>query len=475
MSELTIYAGAGEAHGGTSSPLRGGRLALALLCAAQLMLVLDVTVVNVALPDLAREFGTSIATAGWVIIAYGVPFGGLLLMGGRAADAFGTRRVLVAGLLLFTGASLLAGVAPGMPTLLAARALQGVGAALLSPAALASVMERFPGAGRHRALAVWAAVGAVGAGLGVLVGGLLTAGPGWRAIFFVNVPVGLLVLVLLPLAAPARAVRRGVGRIDARGAVLVTATIATLLYGLTAAGAASPGLASAALAAAAVLFALAVASERRAARPLVDWSLLRRPAVRGGGVVMLAATGLMVGGFFLLSFTVQQGLGWSPLKTGIAFLPIALATLVGAHGGGHLVAHAGTRRLAVAAALLAAAGAGLAALVHSPAALVGGMAVSALGLGAGFVAASVAALSGPSADDGGARSGLLNTCHELGGALGVALLSATVLHGAGGVAAPGVAVAGFWALSAAALVAAGLAFVAMPRVRPSADAPRFVH
>jgi hypothetical protein len=287
------------------------------------------------------------------------------------------------------------------------------------------------------------------------------------------VPVGILVLALLRLLAPAPEARRTAETIGLRGAVLVTGTIATLLYDLTTVNNASSIPSWAAFAATAVLLLSAIASERHTDRRLVDWALLRRRTISGGGLVMLSATGLMVGGFFLLSFTVQQSLHWSALTTGIGFLPIALATLMGAHLGGHVVAHAGSKRLAVTAFLVSAGGMGLAALSQHPAALIGGVAISAVGLGGGFVAASVTALSGSPHESTGAKSGLLNTCHELGGGLGVALLSATFSPGAALTAA--VASEGFGSLCIVALAAAALAFVAMPSVTPGPDTPRFVH
>ncbi|TFC90072.1 MFS transporter [Cryobacterium sp. TmT2-59] len=217
-------------------PSRARWLALVLLAAAQFMLILDVTVLNVALPQLGAELGLERALSGWAITAYVIPFGGLLLFGGRLADLFGSRRMFLIGLTLFTAASFFAGFADNASSLFATRAVQGVGAALLSPAALATVTSRFTGADRHRALAAWGAVGAVGAAVGVLIGGILTDGPGWRWIFFINVPVGVVVAVLLPFVVRAVPVlRRGRG-LDILGAFLVTSASGSLIYGITSIG-----------------------------------------------------------------------------------------------------------------------------------------------------------------------------------------------------------------------------------------------
>jgi EmrB/QacA subfamily drug resistance transporter len=446
-------------------------LALVLLCLAQFMLILDITVINIALPDLSSEIGLVADSAGWVITAYAIPFAGLMLLGGRMTDRFGTRRLFLIGLLLFTTASLAAGIANSAPLLLAARALQGTGAALLSPAALATVTRLFTGSERHRALALWGAIGGVGAATGVLLGGLITAGPGWRWIFFINVPVGIIVAATLPLIVPAAA--GAVRRLDLAGGLLATLATGTLIAAISRAG--GP-FAWPALLVAAILFAMFFWQEKRAAQPLFDLYILRRRPVRAGATVMLVATGLLVGAFFLLSFVLQRRLGWSPLSTGLAFLPVAVGTLFGAHLSGHLIGHLGGRLLAAGGFALAALGFGLAFVqLDMPVVLVAGMAITALGLGLTFVAATTTALSEVMTQEAGLVAGFINTCHELGGALGVA---AVALVASASLAVPAMAGGFTRAFASSALVAVIAALVAlllMPAGRPAPGTARFVH
>ncbi len=392
---------------------RSGWFELVLLSAAQLMLVLDVTVVNIALPDLVRDLNATPEWSGFVVVAYGVFFGGLLLVGGRLADRFGPRRVLLTGLLLFSTASLIAGLSVSLPMLLSARVAQGVGAALLSPSALASITLRFDGATRTRALAIWSAIGGIGSALGVIVGGLLTAGPGWRWIFFINLPIGVVVLVLLPwVPAP----------------TLCSHPTKELLASIL--------------------------------------PLLHRPTVKGALVAMLIATGLLVGSFFLASFALQRGLGWTSLQTGVAFLPMALGTLIGAHTGGHAVGHVGSRLLAVAGFAIAALGAGLASFGGQPILLIAGLAIASAGIGAIFVSAGITGLSNVEQANAGTVSALLNTAHEVGGAVAVSVLSVFAGGGVGG---------GFMGLAATSLVAAVAMIALVPSVKPASDATSFMH
>jgi EmrB/QacA subfamily drug resistance transporter len=406
-------------------PERGKGFALLVLCVVQAMLVLDVTVVNVALPVMSAELGFDPALAGWAIAAYAIPFGGLLILGGRLADALGTRRMLFAGLALFTAASLAAGFAADATWLLAARAAQGVGAALLSPAALATLLQRFTGPSRHRALAAWGAVGGGGAAIGVLLGGLLTGGPGWRWIFFINIPVGILVAIALPTIVGATVVHaRGRGRIDVVGAILATTGIASLVASITAARLMPPLIAAGIAVLGVALLAAFVAVERRAARPLLRIALLRSRPVASGSLLMLLATGVLVGSFFMFSFELQAGAGWSPIATGLAFLPISLGVIGGAHVAGRAVGHAGARRVAPVALLTSALGLGATAATVSlglgEVLAIAGMTVAALGLGAGFVCASTTALSQVETAEAGSASGVLNSFHEIGSAVGVA-------------------------------------------------------
>jgi len=448
---------------------RNDRVALVVLCLAQAMLVLDVTVVNVALPVMSRDLGLAAGLAGWAVAAYAVPFGGLLLLGGRLADVFGTRRMLLTGLAVFTVASLAAGLVTTAEWFLAARALQGVGAALLLPAALATLLHRFEGGARHRALAVWGAVGGGGAALGVLLGGLLAGGPGWRWIFFVNVPVGILVAIAIPLFAVAAGTPRRRERVDLVGALLATAGIGSLVAALSATTSGEVVLPAALAILGVGILGAFVAVERRTSQPLVRLELARSRPVATGSLLMLVATGLLVGGLFMFSFELQSGAGWSPVATGLAFLPISVAVIAGSHAAGRLVGRVGARIVASLALLVAAVGLGTTAVAIAVGGVetlaIAGMTVGALGLGAAFVCASTTALSGVSATEAGAASGLLNSFHELGSAAGAA--------GLGAIAATSIGL-GFQAATGMAVIAAVIAAIAMaPGVTRSSA--QFVH
>ena len=411
-------------------------VALALLASAQLMLVLDITVVNVALPDIGAALHLHRSELPWVLTIYTLFFGGLMLLGGRLADLFGPRRMTLLGLALFTISSLVCGLAPAGVMLLAGRSVQGLSAALMSPAALATVLALFPGADRGKALGVWSALAGAGSALGVILGGVLTSEVGWRWVFAINVPIGIALLIAIPLAVPAgqrpRAAERG---LDIPGAVLVTAGTGAAIYGLINAGghgwaAASTVLPLVLAAATLAVFALV---ERRARRPLLSVGLLGQRAVLAGSFLMLAATGLLVGGFFVGSFALQRSHHYSALHVGLAFLPVAVAIIAGAQAGSRVLARVNARIVAVTGLALAAAGYAVAAHWTQPAATVTGLAIAALGIGATFVTAFAASLTGAEPTEGGLRSALVNTFHELGGAAGVAVLSSAV--GAGVVAA----------------------------------------
>jgi EmrB/QacA subfamily drug resistance transporter len=406
--------------------VRSRWVALALLASAQLMLVLDVTVVNVALPDIGTALHLDRGELPWVMTIYTVFFGGLMLLGGRIADLFGARRLTLAGLALFTASSLLCGLSQDAATLLAGRSLQGLGAALMSPAALATVLTLFTGADRGKAFGVWSALAGAGSALGVILGGVLTSEAGWRWVFTINVPIGIALLIAIPLAVPARrrpgAAERG---LDVPGAVLVTAGTGTAIYGLINVG--SHGWAAASTV---LPFVLAVAIwtafamlERRARRPLLTVGLLGRRAVLAGSFLMLAATGLLVGGFFLGSFALQRVHGYSALHVGLVFLPVAVATIAGAQAGSQVLTRVHARHVAVAGLALAAAGYALAARWPQPAVMMAGLSMAALGIGATFVTAFTASLTDADPAEAGLRSALVNTFHELGGAAGVAVLS----------------------------------------------------
>ena len=406
--------------------VRSRWLALALLASAQLMLVLDVTVVNVALPDIGTALHLVRGELPWVMTVYTLVFGGLMLLGGRIADLFGPRRLTLVGLVLFTGSSLLCALSRDAAMLLAGRSLQGLGAALMSPAALATVMTLFTGPARGKALGVWSGLAGAGSALGVILGGVLTSEAGWRWVFAINVPIGMALLFAIPLAAPARwqagAVERG---LDIPGAVLVTAGTAAAIYGLINVG--SHGWAATStvlpLVLAAAVWAAFAVVEHRARRPLLSVGLLGQRAVLAGSFLMLAATGLLVGGFFLGSFALQRAHHYSALHVGLAFLPIALATVAGAQAGTQVLTRVNARIVAVTGLALAAAGYAIAARWPQPVEMVAGLSIASLGIGATFVTAFTASLTDAAPAEAGLRSALVNTFHELGGAAGVAVLS----------------------------------------------------
>jgi EmrB/QacA subfamily drug resistance transporter len=432
---------------------------LGLLGIAQLMLILDVTVVAVALPNISADLGLGRQQLTWVVSGYTLAFGGLLLLGGRAADLFGARRLVVAGLGLFAGASLVAGLAPTGGALLAGRVLQGAAAALLSPSALSLVVQLFDGAERERALGVWSALGGGGAALGLLLGGLLTAGPGWPWVFFVNVPVGLLLALSLHRALPRDAVGEAPGRLDLLGAALVTAATGTLIYALVQAG--DRGWASAATGVLAVMAAglywAFVVRVRHAAHPLMNLNLLVRRSVAVGTLLVLVATTLMITVFFLGSFYLQSYRGYDALRTGLLFLPVALATMAGSATAGRVLARLGPRLLGAAGLLVGGAGMWVAATADGPTAMVAGIGVAAAGTGAVFVVASATALGQIGPSEAGLASGIVSTFHEFGASLGAAVVSSIAATSLAGT-----SLAGFSrAFATAAAVAAVTALVTL--------------
>jgi EmrB/QacA subfamily drug resistance transporter len=463
------------AHPATTSPVpaphpypRRWKI-LGLLGVAQLMLILDVTVVAVALPNISADLGLGRQLLTWVVSGYTLAFGGLLLLGGRAADLFGARRLVVVGLVLFAGASLLAGLAPTGWALLVGRVLQGLAAAILSPSALSLVVTMFDGSERDRALGVWSALGGGGAALGVLLGGSLTAGPGWPWVFFVNVPVGLLLGLSLHRALPRDAARKSPGRLDLIGAALVTAATGTLIYALIQAG--DRGWTSATtvtLVATAVGLYLAFAAwVQHAAHPLMHLRLLVRRPVAVGTLLVLVATALMIAVFFLGSFYFQNYRGYNALQTGLLFLPVALATMVGATIAGRVLARLRPRLLGAAGLSVGGMGMWVAATVDGSIAMAAGIGLAAAGTGAVFVVASATALSQITASEAGLASGIVSTFHEFGAALGAAVVSSIAATSLAGT-----SLAGFSrGFTTAALVAAASALVTLA-VAPGRQGPR---
>lgn len=410
----------------TTSPAPDPRrwTTLALLGIAQLMLIVDVTVVAIALPHMGADLGLDREATTWVVSAYTLAFGGLMLLGGRAADLVGTRTVVLTGLGVFTGASLVSGLAETPELLIGGRVAQGLGAALLSPAALAAVLHLFDGEERNRAMGIWSALGGAGAALGVLLGGVLTAGPGWPWVFFVNVPIGLGVTLALTRRLPRSATRSASG-LDVLGAALVTTATGTGIYALIGAGDRgwTDGTTLLLLAGAVALYLLFGLRQRTARTPLMDLGLLARRPVASGTFLVVAATALMVAGFFLGTFYLQHHAGKGALVTGVLFLPIAIATMAGATAGGHLIARTGARVLAVAGFVVAALGFSVPAVFDGSAAVVLGIAGGALGLGVLFVAASATALGQVAPHEAGIASGIVSTFHEFGASLGAAVIS----------------------------------------------------
>ncbi|NRQ39240.1 MFS transporter [Nonomuraea sp. NN258] len=470
---------------GTPPPRRWA--ALALLSAAQFMLILDVTVVNVALPSIGADLGLGRESLTWVVAAYTLCFGGLMLLGGRLADLFGARRVLMGGLAVFTLASLVTGLAPDGGVLIAGRVAQGVGAALLSPSALAIVTTTFHGAERTKALGVWAALGGTGSATGVLFGGLLTAGPGWTWVFFVNVPVGVAVLAAIPLTVPRGhgGAQSGSGsgsgdgrrRVDVLGALLVTTATGALIFGLVAAGESGWGgtVTLLSLGGAIVLYAGFAVAERIVRAPLMDVRMLGRRPVAAGAFLMLVATALLIAFFFLGSMLLQGPGGLSALETGLMFLPVAIATGVGAHLGGRLVGKAGARPVAAIGLGLAAAGSWLLPLGGlSTWYVLAGFVVAAFGLGGVFVAATTTALGFVAHSEAGLASGVVNTFHEVGGSVGVAVVSTVAAAGIEAGTGAGFGTA-FTVAAVAAAVSALLSLALIPPGRPHLTAGPHVH
>jgi EmrB/QacA subfamily drug resistance transporter len=413
------------------------RWLLPVLLVAQLMVILDITAVNIALPSLAKDLQLSGSQISWTITSYSLVFGSLLLLGGRAADLLGRRRLFLAGLGIFTAASLGSALAGTAGALFAARAGQGLGAAMLSPAALSIITSCFQGAAKAKALAAWGAVGGAGAAIGVLAGGLLTEVADWRMIFFVNLPVAVVLAITAVNVVPADTDKPRWRGLDLRGAILVTTSLGAVVYAITqgaSAGWTSTQTLAFAIAGLAGLTAFGVV-ETRTEKPLLNVARLADRAVGGGLFLMLAAAGSIFGLFYLCSVYLQNVLGTSPLMTGLAFIPLALAAGVGAHGAGHVVSNHGVRGPLAAAFAIATVGMALLAHVGADGTYVRdvlpGMLVAGLGLGIAVVSVSIAILTGARERESGMISGLNSTGHEIGGTIGIAVFS-TIAAGASG-------------------------------------------
>jgi EmrB/QacA subfamily drug resistance transporter len=457
---------------------------LFLLGAAQFMVVLDITVVNVALPSIAAALGFAAADLQWVVTIYVLFTGGLLLLGGRLADRFDRRLIFLIGLSVFTAASLASGLAPSPGALIAARAVQGLGAALLTPAALSIVTTTYAGSQLTKALSAWGAIGSAGAAAGVLFGGVLTSGLSWEWVFLINVPVGIaaiaLTLSLIPTGRPAV----GEGRLDLPGALTVVAGLMVLVYALE--GTSDHGWGSARtlllLALAAGLLASFAVVERVSRQPLLPPATWRHRSLVSSGAVVLGITGILVGTFFLNSLYLQHVLDASALETGLGFLPLALSIGVAAHVASRLLPRAGSQAVVVAGLVLVAAGALVLAVAPDEASyplhLLPGFVVIGVGMGLVFPGVTVTALHGVDPDEAGLASGFMATSHELGAALGVAVLAAISATAGDITTLTGITAGyqdGFIAAAGIALVLAAVAVLAVPSVKPEGRAQAMAH
>jgi EmrB/QacA subfamily drug resistance transporter len=412
---------------GSSNPW----IVLVLVCLAQFMVILDATIVNVALPSIQTDLELSEANLQWVVNAYALLFGGFLLLGGRAGDLVGRKRVFLAGVVLFTVASLLCGLAPGEIWLILARGLQGLGAALVSPAALSIVTTTFTeGAERTRAMGVWAAIAVGGGAMGLLLGGVLTDVLSWQWIFFVNVPVGIAAFVLSLRLVPESKDERAHRAFDIAGAATVTGGLIALVWGIVRSSQSGWGSVEVVgfLALAAVLLAAFVLVERRSAEPLVRLSIFSVRTVRGANVAMFVVAAGLFAMFFFNTLYLQRVLGYSPLEAGLAFLPFTLGIIVGAGLSQKLLPALGAREVPLIGLTLAVAGL-LLFLRLTPEGtsyvvdLLPGIMLASIGMGLTFVPVTLIATSGIPAGDAGLASGVFNTSQQIGGALGLAVLS----------------------------------------------------
>ena len=410
---------------------RAKNLALILLAMTQFVVVIDAAIVNVALPSIGAHLHFSRDDLSWVVNAYTLTFGGFLLLGGRLADLLGRRRMFMGGLVLFSLASFAGGIAQSEPWLIAARAVQGLGAAIVSPAALSIITTTFSeGTERNRALGIWGAVAGAGGAAGVLLGGILTSGLSWRWVLFVNVPIGITAALLAPRFLAESRAEDGAKTFDFPGAVTVTAGLSLLVYAVV--DAVNSGWGSTAtilrLAGAAALLVAFLLIEQRTRDPLMPFSIFRLRTLRGANIVGLLIGMSLFSMFFFISLYLQDVMHYSPIKTGISYLPLAVGIIVSAGLASQLVNRFGFKPPLVTGLLLISGGLIWFAQVPGTggsywADVLGPSLLAAVGLGFSFVTVTIAAVSGTKPHEAGLASGLINTSQQVGGALGLAILA----------------------------------------------------
>jgi EmrB/QacA subfamily drug resistance transporter len=456
-------------------------LTLAIVGAAFFMTVLDVAIVNVAIPSIQTELNVAETTVQWVLTAYAITFGGFLLLGGRMADLLGRRLIFVVGLIVFTLASLVCGLANSADVLIGARAAQGIGAAIISPAALSIVTTTFKeGAERNKALGIWGALGGSGAAAGVLFGGILTKYLGWEWIFFVNVPVGALVFALTYRFVPESRADLGHRRFDAAGAVTITSSLALFVYGISKAPDVGWGSLQTILVliGSVALFLVSIAIEMRSSAPLLPLRIFRLRSLLAANVVGFLLGAVIFANFFVLTLYVQQVLGWSALKTGVTFLATAGTTVIWAGVAQALTTRFGPRPVIVVGLVVLAASMGWYTQIpvtgHYWPDLLPAYITFALGLAFAFVPVTIAALAEVESHEAGLASGLINTNQQIGGAIGVALAATIFISRANDLRHTGHPPAdaftsgyqwAFWALIGLALAGALAAFVLLRGTR----------
>jgi EmrB/QacA subfamily drug resistance transporter len=413
------------------SSARARNIALGLLAMTQFVVVIDASIINVALPSIGRALNISQDNLSWVVNSYTLTFGGFLLLGGRLADFFGRRRLFIIGMTLFSVASLLGGLAQNQTWLIAARAVQGLGAAIASPAALSIVTTTFTdGHERNRALGIWGAVAGAGGAAGVLLGGVLTQWAGWEWVLFVNVPIGAFIVWQAPLRLQESAVSDEVERVlDIPGAVSVTAGLALLVYAVVDSvnigwGAARTWIE---IAIAVALLMAFVLTELRTRHPLVPFSIFRLRTLRGANVVGLLVGMSLFSMFFLITLYLQEVLGDSALRAGLSYLPLSVAIVASAGAAGQLVNRVGFKNVLVAGMLFVTVALLWFTQVSASGSYVGDVLgpsiLAGIGLGLAFVPVTIAAVSGVASAEAGLASGLINTGQQIGGALGLAILA----------------------------------------------------